>query len=101
MVKNLPAIRETWVQSLGWENPLENGIATHWYSCLENPMDRSDSPRGGKESDVTERLTLSHFNRITVINPVCSRPSDLAGDPWATVAELGVSDVSPFLPEMF
>ena len=62
MVKNLPAIRETRVQSLGWENPLEKGIATHlWYSCLENPMDRSDSPRGGKESDVTERLTLSHF----------------------------------------
>ena len=25
LVKNLPAIRETWVQSLGWENPLEKG----------------------------------------------------------------------------
>ena len=30
MVKNLPAIREPWVQSLGWENPLEKkGMATH------------------------------------------------------------------------
>jgi len=29
MVKNLPAMRETWVQSLGWENPLEKGMATH------------------------------------------------------------------------
>ena len=29
MVKNLPAIRETWVQSLGWEEPLEDGMATH------------------------------------------------------------------------
>ena len=29
MVKNLPAIRETWVQSLGWEDPLEEGMATH------------------------------------------------------------------------
>ena len=28
-VKNLPAIQETWVQSLGWENPLEEGMATH------------------------------------------------------------------------
>ena len=28
MVKNLPARQETWVQSLGWKNPLENGIAT-------------------------------------------------------------------------
>ena len=29
MVKNLPAVRGTWVQSLGWEDPLEKGIATH------------------------------------------------------------------------
>ena len=29
MVKNLPAMRETWVQSLGWENPLDEGMATH------------------------------------------------------------------------
>jgi len=28
-VKNLPAIQETWVQSLGQEDPLEKGIATH------------------------------------------------------------------------
>ena len=42
MVKNLPAIQETWVQSLGWEDPLEKEIATHsfQYSCLGNPMDR-------------------------------------------------------------
>ena len=29
MVKNLPMLWETWVQSLGWEDPLENGKATH------------------------------------------------------------------------
>ena len=29
LVKNLPTIRETWVQSLGWEDPLEKGKATH------------------------------------------------------------------------
>ena len=28
MVKNLPAMQETWVRSLGWENPLEKGMAT-------------------------------------------------------------------------
>ena len=28
LVKNLPAMRETWVQSLGWEDPLEKGKAT-------------------------------------------------------------------------
>ena len=29
MVKNLPAMQETQVQSLGWEGPLEKGVATH------------------------------------------------------------------------
>ena len=29
MVKNLPAMQETWVQSLGWEDPLEEEMATH------------------------------------------------------------------------
>ena len=57
-VKNQRVIQETWVQSLGWEDPLEKGMATHssilawrilWteepdrlqsvYSCLENPTD--------------------------------------------------------------
>ena len=29
MIKNPPAMQETWVQSLGWEDPLEKGMATH------------------------------------------------------------------------
>ena len=29
MVKNLPVMRETWVPSVGWEDPLEEGMATH------------------------------------------------------------------------
>jgi len=29
LVKNLPEMRETWVRSLGWEDPLEKGKATH------------------------------------------------------------------------
>ena len=29
MVKNLPAMQDTWVQFLGWEDPLEEGMATH------------------------------------------------------------------------
>ena len=40
-VKNLPAMQETWVQSLGQEDPLEgcHGDPLH-YSCLENSMGR-------------------------------------------------------------
>ena len=40
MAKNPPAMQETWVQSLGQEDPLEKGMATHSCSCLENPMGR-------------------------------------------------------------
>ena len=29
LIKNAPAMRETWIRSLGWENPRENGKATH------------------------------------------------------------------------
>ena len=29
LVKNLPAMQETWVRSLGWEDPLENGMVAH------------------------------------------------------------------------
>ena len=41
MVKNLPAMQETWVWSLGWEDPLEEGMSTH-SSILASriPMDR-------------------------------------------------------------
>jgi len=42
-VKNPPAMRETWVPSLGWEDPLEEGVATH-SSILawRIPVDRRD-----------------------------------------------------------
>ena len=42
-VKNPPAMRETWVRSLDWEDPLEKGMAT--YSSIlawRIPMDRGD-----------------------------------------------------------
>ena len=39
-VKNLPKLQKTWVRSLGQEDPLEEGMATHLSSCLENSMDR-------------------------------------------------------------
>ena len=43
LVKNLPAMEETWVQFLGWEDPLEKEMATHssilaWrIPCTEDP----------------------------------------------------------------
>ena len=38
--KNLPAMKETRVQSLGWEDPGEGNGNPLQYSCLENPIDR-------------------------------------------------------------
>ena len=41
-VKNLPAMQETQIQSLGGEDPLGEGNGNPLqYSCLENPMDRA------------------------------------------------------------
>ena len=45
MVKNLPAMKETWVQSLGQENPLEKRMATH-SSILAWRIPWTDDPRG-------------------------------------------------------
>ena len=56
MVKNLPAMQKTWIQSLGQEDPLEKGMATH-SSILawRNPMDRVDATvHGVAELDSTE-----------------------------------------------
>ena len=62
MVKRLPAMLETWVQSLGWEDPLEKEMATHsstlsWkIPWTEEPC--RHSPWGREEFDMTERLHL-------------------------------------------
>ena len=56
--KNLPTVRETWVVSLGWEDLLEEGMATHssilaWRNSWIEEPDRL-CPWGRKESDMTE-----------------------------------------------
>ena len=45
MVKNLPAMQETWVQSLGREDPLEKGMATH-SSIYAWRIPRTEEPGG-------------------------------------------------------
>ena len=57
LVKNLSALWETWVQSLGWEDPLEKGKATTPV-LLPGEFHELCSPWGCKESDMTERLSL-------------------------------------------
>ena len=62
MVKHLPAMQETQVWSLGWENPLEKEMATHssilaWKIPWTEEPGRLNSPWCHKESDTTEQLT--------------------------------------------
>ena len=64
MVKNLPAMQETRVQSLGWEDPLEKEMATHSRVFLPGQFHRQRSqvgysPWGCKELDTTELPTFS------------------------------------------
>ena len=68
MVNNLPATQETWVPSLGWEDPLENGMATHstilvwripWRSLVGYSL------WDHKESDTTEELTHIYKKQIS------------------------------------
>ena len=62
MVKNPPAMQQTWVWFLGWEDPLQEGIATHSsFLAWKIPRQRSLAgyrPWGPKESDMTEWLSL-------------------------------------------
>ena len=66
LIKNLPTMQEIWVQSLGWEDPLEKGMATR-YRILAWRIPWPEEPGwlqsvGCKESDMTERLsTVQHI----------------------------------------
>ena len=56
VIKNLPAMQEMWVQSLGWEDPLEEGLTTH-SSILAGTILWTEEPAGysswgRKESDM-------------------------------------------------
>ena len=58
LVNNPPAMRETWVLSLGWEDPLEKGTATHSSILAWRIPWTIYRPWGRKELDTTERLSL-------------------------------------------
>ena len=72
--KDLPAIWETWVQSLGHEDSLEKGMATHssipvWRIPWTEETSRFQcSPWGHKESDMTERQTHTYLTMALIIN---------------------------------
>ena len=61
-VKRLPVMRETWVRSLGWEDPLEKEMAPHSSTlALKIPWTEEPGRLQCKEVDMTERLHF-HFS---------------------------------------
>ena len=68
LVKNLPTVRETWVQSLGWEDSLEKGTATH-SRILAWRIPWTEEPGRPQSMGVTEELDMiahvhTHMNSI-------------------------------------
>ena len=63
MVKNLPAMWETCVGSLGWEDPLEERMATHSSIPIWRiPVDsRAQSPWRNKELDMTKHMARQYY----------------------------------------
>ena len=83
-VKSLPVVQETWVRSLGWEDPLEEEIATHsnilaWR--IPWTEDRQATVHGvAKESIMIEQLTLSFtFYALSISNTKFYYSSSISG----------------------
>ena len=75
LVKNLPAMQETWVQSRGWEGPLEEVVGTH-SSILawRIPMDRGAwwaTVQSVAQLDMIERLSMHAYIGIFISATDC------------------------------
>ena len=79
LVKNLPAMQETWVQPLGWEDPLEKGMATRsrilaWrIPCIVHGVAKSRT-----------RLSDFHFFRAVQCLGLCALTAEGPGSVWET-----------------
>ena len=83
VVKNLPAIQETWVLSLAWEDPLEEGMATHssilaWRTPMDRGACQASPQRGRVRHDWTTKHSTAHVKIFrhagiyTYDTPVCT-----------------------------
>ena len=75
MVKNLPVMREICVRPLGWEDPLEEGMATHssifaWRIPRDGGAWRVTVHGGRKGSDMNERLSTA-YDYMSMYTSIC------------------------------
>ena len=89
-LKCLPAVRETWVQPLGWEDPLEKEMATHssilaWrIPSMEEPgrLQSMGSQRAGHDCVTTTSLHFTFCPRVTSSKMLISGRDHLIGQAW-------------------
>ena len=73
MVRNPPAVQETWVPSQAGEDPLEEGMATH-SSILVRSIPRTEKPGGATVHGVAESDYKSAANTLFHLCPVMTPP---------------------------
>ena len=102
-VKNLPAIQEIGVQSLGWEDSLEKGLPTPVFLLGEFHGHRilaGYSPWGREESDMTEQITLSLSKTISHSQLCYRKTSPLSNYEYLEVNTLTILSLLPFTSEL-
>ena len=77
MVKNLPAMQETWVLSLGWEDLLEKGMATH-SSILAWRIPWTEKP-GGPQSMGLQRVGYNEWLTLRAFQVAAANTGDIRG----------------------
>ena len=87
LVKNPPAVQETWVRPLGWKDPLEGKGYPLQYSDLENSMDYTAS-LWGHRVHMTKQLFHFHFQFSSVQSLSLVR---LFATPWIAVRQASLS----------
>ena len=97
-VKNPPAIWDTWARSLGWENPLEEGMVTHssalaWRIPWTEEPGRLQ-PKGSQRVDTAELLSTA-LGRVTVLNLL--RQTFCATEKKNYISPPNISYLLPFL----
>ena len=65
MVKNLPALWEIWVQSLGWKDPLEEGMASH-SAFLPGESPWTEKP-GRLQSMGSQRVRTERLSTVSMV----------------------------------
>ena len=78
MVKNLPAMWETWVWSLGWEEPLEKGTMTHSSILAWRIPWTEELVSMGSQGVRHNRLTFTFSHYIYIYICVCMKESEVA-----------------------